>query len=183
MWTLGPRLQDLLTIEDHTFRDRLVGRFELPRRVESSVMSDNASLFPFAAAGITAFALVATLFFFSDFAAAGETPATANCLCLKGTNSDLRTAPAETSALNESDEIAALESVQLALTEIADGSSYIWHRNHGRLSGVVKPVSSFKDSNGSVCRYAVVVLSNLDITKRTEIVACRLPTGIWQLES
>lgn len=146
-------------------------------------MSDNASLFPFAAAGVTAFALVATLFFFSDFARAGEAAAATNCLCLKGTDTDLHPAPSDAAALNESDEIAALESVQLALTEIADGSSYIWHRNHGRLSGIVKPVSSFKDAKGSVCRYAVVVLSNPDTTKRTEIVACRLPTGIWQLES
>jgi surface antigen len=147
-------------------------------------MSDNASLFPIAAAGLTAFALVATLFFAPEFAHAGETAApAADCLCLKGTNSDLKPSAIEKPLLNESDEIAALESVQLALTEIADGSSYIWHRNHGRLSGVVKPVSSFKDVNGAVCRYAVVVLSSIDVTKRTEIVACRLPTGIWQLES
>jgi surface antigen len=146
-------------------------------------MSDNASLFPFAAAGLTAFALVATLFFVPEFAHAGETAAAADCLCLKGTNSDLRPSAVEKLVLNEGDEIAALESVQLALTEIADGSSYIWHRNHGRLSGIVKPVSSFKDANGAVCRYAVVVLSSIDVTKRTEIVACRLPTGIWQLES
>ena len=85
--------------------------------------------------------------------------------------------------LDQNDEYAALESVQLALTEVADGSSYIWRRSHGRLSGIVKPLSSFKDTNGSVCRHAVVVLSGVEATKRTEIVACRLPTGIWQLES
>ena len=79
--------------------------------------------------------------------------------------------------------LAALESVQLALTEVADGSSYVWHRSHGRLSGLVKPLSSFKDTRGAVCRHAVVVLSGVEATKRTEIVACRLPTGIWQLES
>jgi surface antigen len=95
----------------------------------------------------------------------------------------LQPAPVAKPALNESDEVAALESVQFALTEIADGSSYIWHRNHGRMSGIVKPVSSFKDASGSVCRYAVVVLSSFDITKRTEFVACRLPTGVWQIES
>lgn len=146
-------------------------------------MSDNASLFTFAAAGLTAFVLVATLIFAPEFARAGETASAADCLCLKGTNTDLRSSAVEKPALSEGDEIAALESVQLALTEIADGSSYIWHRNHGRLSGVVKPVSSFKDASGAVCRYAVVVLSSVDVTKRTEIVACRLPTGIWQLES
>jgi len=85
--------------------------------------------------------------------------------------------------LDQNDEYAALESVQLALTEVADGSSYVWHRSHGRLSGLVKPLSSFKDTRGAVCRHAVVVLSGVEATKRTEIVACRLPTGIWQLES
>lgn len=146
-------------------------------------MSDNASLFPFAAAGLTAFAIVATLFFVPEFAHADEVSASSNCLCLKGTSNDWQTTSIATPALNETDEIAALESVQRALTEVADGSSYVWHRGHGRLSGVVRPVSSFKDTEGSVCRYAVVVLSSLDVTKRTEIVACRLPTGIWQLTS
>lgn len=146
-------------------------------------MSDNASLFPFAAVGLTAFALITTLFFVPEFAHARDSAVAADCLCLKGTDSDLKPVAVEPPSLNEGDEIAALESVQLALTEIADGSSYIWHRNHGRLSGIVRPVSSFKAANGSVCRYAVVVLSSLDVTKRTEIVACRLPTGIWQLES
>ena len=32
--------------------------------------------------------------------------------------------------LDESDEIAALQSVQYALSEVADGSSYIWHRSN-----------------------------------------------------
>lgn len=155
-------------------------------------MSDNASLFPLAATGITAFALVAALFVSSNFAHAGEPIASgqsiaserpAGCLCPKGTADNTRLKLTDQPALNESDEIAALESVQRALTEVADGSTYIWHRNHGRLSGLIKPVESFKDTNGAVCRHAVVELSGHEVTKRTEIVACRLPTGIWQLES
>ncbi|HVZ04238.1 hypothetical protein [Hyphomicrobium sp.] len=143
-------------------------------------MSNNASLFPLAAAGVTAFALVAALFFSVDFAHAGQQPT--GCPSPKSGNADLAL-KLDQPALNEIDEIAALEKVQLALTEVADGSSYIWHRNHGRLSGLIRPVSSFKDTTGAVCRHAVVVLSDVKITKRTEIVACRLPTGIWQLES
>jgi surface antigen len=84
--------------------------------------------------------------------------------------------------LDESDEIAALESVQFALTEVADGSSYVWHRNNGRLSGVIKPLTSFKDSRGSVCRHVLVVLNSTDLTKKTEAVACRLSTGVWELD-
>ena len=144
-------------------------------------MSTNASLFPLAAAGLTAFTLAAALFNSADFAHAGEPAAATGCLCPK--TGDLAATADLKPGLDQTDEDAALESVQLALTEVADGSSYIWHRSHGRLSGVVKPLSSFKDTHGAVCRHAVVVLSGLSTTKRTEIVACRLPTGIWQLES
>lgn len=75
-----------------------------------------------------------------------------------------------------------LESVQLALSRVADGSSYVWHRSHGRLSGVVRPTSSFKDARGQVCRHLTVVLNSLDTTKRTEAIACRLENGIWQID-
>jgi len=152
--------------------------------VESCVMSTNASLFPLAAAGATAFALVAAIFVSAEFARADDPSSGAGCSSpqtLTGTMQSKLSSPK--SELNQDDEDAALESVQFALSEVADGSSYVWHRSHGRLSGIVKPLSSFKDTRGAVCRHAVVVLSGPETTKRTEIVACRLPTGIWQLES
>src|SRR5262245_4502555 len=55
--------------------------------------------------------------------------------------------------LDENDEIAALEAIRVALTEVGDGGSYVWHRQHGRLSGVVHPTVSFKDPIGRVCRH------------------------------
>lgn len=145
-------------------------------------MSTNASLFPLAAAGVTAFALVAAIFVSADFATAGQ-PAAPSCTCPPGRNTATNSnfGPPKP-VLDQNDEDAALESVQLALTEVADGSSYIWHRSHGRLSGIVKPISSFKDTHGAVCRHAAVVLSGLKDSKQTEIVACRLATGVWQLE-
>ncbi len=85
-------------------------------------------------------------------------------------------------ALDEADEMAALESVQLALSEVGDGSTYVWHRFHGRLSGIVQPTSSFKDASGGICRHIVVMLSSGPETKRTEGIACRLADGRWQLE-
>ncbi len=84
--------------------------------------------------------------------------------------------------LDATDEIAALESVQIALNEIGDGASYVWHRRNGRLSGVVQPTASFKDAAGHVCRHLVVTLSSGERTRRTEGVACRLADGRWQLE-
>ncbi len=84
--------------------------------------------------------------------------------------------------LDEADEVAALESVQLALSEVGDGASYVWHRRHGRLSGIVQPTSSFKDAGGGICRHIVVMLSAGTETKKTEGIACRLADGRWQLE-
>ena len=148
-------------------------------------MSSNVSLFPLAAAGLTAFALVAAIFVSSDFAAAADKiQPSAGCSC---PNSSDKSATKPKFAeyqkpLDESDEIAALESVQFALTEVADGSSYVWHRSNGRLSGIVKPTTSFKDGQGGVCRHVVVVLNSTDTSKKTEAVACRLATGVWQLD-
>ena len=149
-------------------------------------MYSSPSFFPLAAGGLTAFVLAASVFVSSDFATAAEAANPApppSCSCpnsgaqksSKPKFADLRT------PLDESDEIAALESVQFALTEVADGSSYIWHRSHGRLSGVVKPLTSFKDSRGSVCRHVLVVFNGADETKKTETVACRLASGVWQI--
>lgn len=84
--------------------------------------------------------------------------------------------------LDESDEIAALESVQFALSEVGDGASYIWHRNNGHLSGMVQPVTSFKDGQGQICRHVIVLLTSGINSKKTEGVACRLTTGQWKLE-
>ena len=85
-------------------------------------------------------------------------------------------------ALDRSDEIATLEAIDFALTQIGDGSSYVWHRRNGRLSGIVHPTSSFKDITGQVCRHIVLELSSGDFARRTEGIACRLHTGVWQLE-
>ena len=89
---------------------------------------------------------------------------------------------AQRTMLDETDEVAALESVQFALTEVGDGASYIWHRNNGHLSGMVQPVASFKDSQGQVCRHVVVILTTGLLSKKAEGVACRLAGGQWTLE-
>ena len=83
--------------------------------------------------------------------------------------------------LDAGDEMATLEALQLALSEVGDGSTYVWHRR-GVLSGAVLPTASFKDASGKVCRHLILTLSAGDVTRQTEGVACRLPTGVWQLE-
>lgn len=86
-----------------------------------------------------------------------------------------------TSALDESDEVAALASVQQALNGAGDGQAYVWARNNGRLSGLVRPISSFRNDAGQICRHVLVLLTTGQTTKKTESTACRLTGGRWQL--
>lgn len=96
-----------------------------------------------------------------------------------GTTVDIAVPPPK---LDEKDEIAALERIQYALSEVGDGKTYVWRRWHGRLSGIVQPTASFKDSGGKVCRHLIVLMTSGTNTKKQEGIACRLPSGRWQLD-
>lgn len=80
------------------------------------------------------------------------------------------------------DEVAALDAIRIALTQVGDGNSFVWYRNNGRLSGVVQPTRSFRDGTGRICRHIVVVLTTGPRTGKIEGFACRLTDGGWQLE-
>jgi hypothetical protein len=84
-------------------------------------------------------------------------------------------------ALERVDEIAALEALQVALSEVGDGATYVWHRPGGRLSGIVRPTTSFRSREGKICRHLELLLTAGTFTRRVEGVACRLPDGIWSL--
>ena len=84
--------------------------------------------------------------------------------------------------LDQRDKAAALEAVQVALTEVGDGSTYVWHRHGGRLSGLVQPTQSFVDALGRVCRHIVITLNDASRQRRAEGIACRLVDGVWQLD-
>ena len=84
--------------------------------------------------------------------------------------------------LDENDEIAALEAIRVALTEVGDGDTYVWHRQHGRLAGIVQPTSSFKDISGRVCRHLLLIMTVGTAKGRAEGIACRLGDGRWQLD-
>jgi hypothetical protein len=84
--------------------------------------------------------------------------------------------------LDETDEIAALEAVRIALSEVGDGSTFVWKRENGRLSGVIKPTSSFKNVDGKICRHLIIVLAAGARTSKIEGVACRLDNGRWELD-
>jgi hypothetical protein len=84
-------------------------------------------------------------------------------------------------ALDESDEVAALASVHLALNSVGDGAAYVWQRSNGHLSGLVRPISSFRNDAGQICRHVVVMLTTGQRTQKMESTACRLEGGRWQL--
>ena len=152
-------------------------------------MNSNLSTLPLAAATATAFIFVMSIFISSDpiYAAELANPKSQPCpACDAVAPWSAELIPAspdpQNSRFNAHDKIAALESVQYALSEVGDGSSYVWHRDHGKLSGIVRPTASFKDATGKVCRHVVVMLSSGTLSKKTEAIACRLKTGIWQLD-
>jgi surface antigen len=95
---------------------------------------------------------------------------------------DVRVLPRDSFRLSEADEIATLDAIRLALSEIADGSTYVWYRHHGRLNGLVTPTASFKDRQDRVCRHVLLILSAGKQTGRIEGIACRNDTGRWLLE-
>lgn len=86
------------------------------------------------------------------------------------------------SNLDEYDEIAALEAIRIALTEVGDGATFVWRRANGRISGAVKPTSSFKAVDGKICRHIQIILAAGKRTGKIEGVACRLENGRWELD-
>lgn len=141
-------------------------------------MSTHPSLVTLAAVVITGFVFASQIFLGSRGAVADDpqwepatqhSPATAEPI-------------APPIKLDESDEIAALERMQYALSEVGDGATYVWRRWHGGLAGVLHPTASFKDPSGKVCRHLVVLLTTGKLTRKMEGIACRLPSGRWQLE-
>jgi hypothetical protein len=146
-------------------------------------MRPTTSLVPLALAAATGLLLVATVFISADLALAGDGQSGGStCTCpdardkAKPKFADLPT------ALDEKDEIAALESVQLALSRMGDGTAFVWRLKNGRLAGVVKPTSSFRNGGGAVCRHLEMLLTTGLKTRKTEGIACRLANGRWQLE-
>ncbi len=127
---------------------------------------------------VTAFLLIAYMFLSAGDAFSDDRNVKAQtCACPAAT-----TMPARPHQLNERDQIAALERLQYALSEVGDGMTFVWRRWHGHLTATVRPTSSFKDRTGRVCRHIIVVLASDQRSKRVEGIACRLPDGRWQLD-
>jgi len=85
-------------------------------------------------------------------------------------------------SLGEDEEIATLEAIRVALTEMGDGAPFVWRHRAGRIAGVVTPTSSFKDADGRICRHIVLVLAAGRRMGKIEGIACRLGDGRWELD-
>jgi hypothetical protein len=84
--------------------------------------------------------------------------------------------------LDESDELAALESIQVGLTRMDDGTAFVWKHANGRLSGIVRPTASFRNAAGDLCRHVTVLLTTGFKTRTAEGIACRASNRRWVLE-
>jgi hypothetical protein len=83
--------------------------------------------------------------------------------------------------LDRSDRAAAMQALELALSELADGVTLVWRRPERELVGRIKPVSAFRDDQGRVCRHVVYSLALGTYQRQIEGVACRESDGSWSL--
>ena len=61
--------------------------------------------------------------------------------------------------LDGSDRVAAIQALELALSELGDGITLVWRRPERDLVGRIKPVSAFRDNKGRVCRHVIYALA------------------------
>jgi surface antigen len=83
--------------------------------------------------------------------------------------------------LDGSDRQAVAQALQLALNELGDGATLVWRHPARGLEGRIKPVSTFRDDRGRVCRHLVYSLSLGGYSREIEGDACREPDGSWSL--
>jgi surface antigen len=135
-------------------------------------------------AAATGVLLAASVFLSDAMAADGRPSDEARCACPDASKKSTRPKFAELKVhgLDETDEIAALESIQMGLSRMDDGTPFVWRRANGKLSGIVRPTTSFRNAKGSLCRHVVVLLTTGFKTRTAEGIACRNPDRRWVLE-
>lgn len=118
------------------------------------------------------------------FGAEAAPSAGPNCSCSGEHRKETRPSFAELTdrRLDEADEIAALESIQVGLSRMDDGEPFVWRRSNGKLSGIVRPTVSFRNAKRDLCRHVVVLLTTGFKTRTLEGIACRAANRRWVLE-
>lgn len=85
------------------------------------------------------------------------------------------------SRLDQKDHIVAMRALQLALSQVEDGGTFVWRKRSRSLKGMIKPSKAFRNSNGRICRHVIYALSLGRYIKQIEGIACRQIDGRWQL--
>lgn len=159
--------------------------------MRQDVSDQGSSAAPFLGFAVAAAFLFGIVLLGPDLASAAEPKSNAGsqgsppCRCAEqpGTTSPTVSPHASTdvrSQLDHYDQLAVIQAMHLALSEVGDGASYVWHRSHGRLSGIVQINGTIK-SGGSICRKLTVVLTAGTETRRISTTACRLTDRSWQI--
>ncbi len=87
------------------------------------------------------------------------------------------------SKLRPADEYATLYAMQIALSRVGDGQTFVWSRPKRQLRALITPLSSWRHVNGSICRKISVSLSLGSTLKRMKTIACRDKKRVWQMQS
>jgi len=85
------------------------------------------------------------------------------------------------SRLDQKDHVVAMRALQLALTQVEDGGTFLWQKKSRALKGMIKPSNAFRNASGAVCRHVIYALSLGRYLKQIEGIACRQNDGRWQL--
>ena len=85
------------------------------------------------------------------------------------------------SKLDNTDRVIAMRALQLALSQLPDGGTFVWQKKSRSLKGAIKPTRAFRNAEGQVCRHVIYALALGRYTKQIEGIACRLENGRWQL--
>ncbi len=85
------------------------------------------------------------------------------------------------SKLDQKDQVIAMRALQLALSQLPDGGTFVWQKKSRSLKGLIKPTRAFRNTDGQVCRHVIYALVLGRYTKQIEGIACRLENGRWQL--
>ena len=117
----------------------------------------------------------------ADASSSGSNPWDAGTTVTMPDGSELQQAAGPFQLLGLADMRATLEAIRFALTEVADGATYVWRRQSGPLHGIVRPTSSFRDDQGRVCRHIVLGVAIGATRRKVEGIACRARTGRWTL--
>ena len=84
-------------------------------------------------------------------------------------------------SLDDTDRLATLNAVHVALTQLSDGATFVWRNSARTLTGVVRTTVAFRNVDGDICRHLILTLTLGRYAKRVEGIACRDGEGRWHL--